>query len=69
MDVFEEYERVKINQSGVTGIIVDKAVIDGVAKYIVESDTFNENAPHGGEWPLYHCNEDDLSPIKEDKTA
>ena len=67
--MFEEYERVRIKPTGVTGIIVDKVVIDGVAKYIVESDDLNENAPHGGEWPLYHCNEQDLSPITEDKTA
>ena len=63
--MFEEFDHVKINSANVTGIIVDKAVIEGITRYIVESDSFNENAPHGGEWPLYHCDESDLSPLDE----
>lgn len=61
--MFEEFDHVRINNSNVTGIIVDKVVVSGVTKYIIEGDALNEHAPYGGEWPLYHCNEEDLSPI------
>ncbi len=57
--MFEEFEHVRL-KSGVSGTIVDKVVVDGVVRYIVEGDEFNSDAPHGGEWPLYHCTEEDL---------
>ena len=61
--MFKEYERVMIIRSGMTGIIVDKAIVNGVAKYVVEADVFNGDAPHGVEWPLVHCTEKDLCKI------
>ena len=54
--MFEEYERVMIQSSGVVGVIVDKRFVNGQAVYIVEADQWNEN----GDYPLYDCLDADL---------
>ena len=54
--MFEEYERVTIQSSGVVGVIVDKRIVDGQALYVVEDDQRNED----DNYPLYQCTDADL---------
>ena len=54
--MFEEYEHVTIQSSGVVGVIVDKRIVDGQAVYIVEGCERDKT----GEYPLYDCLDADL---------
>lgn len=69
--MFEEFEQVKILSTGEIGTIVDKVIIDGQARYVVESDTYDNPSgkPYGGTWPLYDCVDADLARVQESETA
>ena len=59
----ELYNKVKIKDKDVIGIIVD---INGENDKTVESETKeHKQGAYGGEWPLYFCNADDLVIIKD----
>ncbi|MBQ4640942.1 MAG: hypothetical protein IJB69_10585 [Clostridia bacterium] len=60
---FEFGDRVKVLRNGVVGEIIDVTVIDGVAKYIVESETEGEREDSdfmNARWPLYNCTDIDI---------
>ena len=59
----ELFDRVKINSSGITGIIVD--ILDG--QFTVEADEerkVDDNSGYPSRWALYICTATELEPIK-----
>ena len=68
--MFELFDTVKIKSSGIVGTIIDKTVIDGKARYIVESDTKGQvEGVYGGEWPEYDCADSDLLKVQQSESA
>ena len=62
----EEFSRVRIKSTGITGIIVDISVINGIKNYIVESDEKGVPGGYGDDddWKFFDCMEDELESIQ-----
>ena len=63
--MINEYDHVRIVESGITGIVVDKFQTDGRTLYTVESD--DRGVPGGfgedGWWKLFTCKGEDLEKV------
>ncbi len=60
-----EFDKVKIKSTGITGVVVDIHTVNGETVFIVESD---EKGVPGGfgtddSWKLFDCQETDLEKI------
>ncbi len=63
--MFELFDTVKITSNGVIGTIIDKTVIGGKIRYIVESNEKGKiKNTYGGVWPEFDCCDSDLVKIK-----
>lgn len=64
--MFSEFERVKIKETGITGVIVDITTINGEICITVESDEKGVPGGSGDEdsWKLFDCKEGDLEKIR-----
>lgn len=59
--MFNEFEKVRIIETGIIGTIVDKHKSNGKTVYVVESDEeFPKVAGYGKSWPLYDCTEQEI---------
>lgn len=62
--MFELYDHVRIKKNNLIGTIVDISESDGEKTFIVESDVKGRrNDGYGGDYPLYWCNEDEISKV------
>lgn len=65
--MIEEFRKVRIKKTGVTGIVVDVSERNGKRFYIVESD--EKGVPGGwweadaNAWSLFDCTEDELEKL------
>lgn len=63
--MIDEYDRVRIVASGITGIVVDVFQKDGRTLYTIESD--EKDVPGGfgedGWWKLFTCTAEELEKI------
>lgn len=59
--MFNEFDKVRIIETGVIGTIVDKRGSGDNVIYVVESDDeFPEVKGYGKSWPLFDCTENEL---------
>lgn len=62
--MFSDYESVRIKASGIEGIIVDIATIQGEKIYTIEGNIKVPAENEAGEiWPLYQCKEDEIEMV------
>ena len=65
--MIKEYDKVKINATGIMGEVVDIShPANGKKIYIVESDAKGVPGGYGSDdsWKLFDCTEDDLEKIE-----
>lgn len=57
-----EYDRVRIKSTGITGIVVDISTVKGQKIFVVESDEKGVLGGYGSEdsWKLFDCFADDI---------
>lgn len=65
--MIREFDHVRIKKTGVTGIVVDVSNVDGIDRYIVESDEKGVPGgwwePESDLWNLFDCVESDLERV------
>ena len=63
--MIEEFKRVRIKTTGITGIIIDISEAKGRNNYIVESDEKGVPGGYGSVegWKLFDCEENELEII------
>ena len=63
--MIEEFDRVRIKGSGVTGTVVDISEVKGRRIFVVESDEKGVPGGYGSDdsWKLFDCAEDELEKI------
>lgn len=62
--MFELFEKVRVISQDLVGTIVDISEINGVTKYIVESDVeFEETDTNHDRFPLFYCTEEEFEKV------
>lgn len=63
--MINEYDKVKIRQSGIFGEVVDIHAVNGETIFIVESDEKGVPGGYGpaDSWKLFDCTEDELEKL------
>jgi hypothetical protein len=63
--MIEEFDRVRIKGTSITGIVVDMHDLNGVNIFIVESDKKGVPGGYGDEngWKLFDCEESELERV------
>lgn len=65
--MFKLYDRVRIKKNDLIGTIVDISESEDETTFIVESNVKGRRDDgYGGDYPLYWCNEDDITEVPKE---